>query len=72
VWFQSLQNHPIHHFDLPIGPWVADGGPVYPDVVVITKAEELLASEVLSVVGDDGVRDSEIVDDFGEEIDDLF
>jgi hypothetical protein len=55
VWLQSLQNHLVRAFDLPIGPWVTTRDPVYPEVVVITEAEELLANEVRSVVGDDGV-----------------
>jgi hypothetical protein len=50
---------------------VTDGGPVYPDIVVVAKTEELLASEDRSVVSYDGVRDPKAVDDVGEELDNL-
>jgi hypothetical protein len=45
---------------------VTNCGPDYPDVVVITKAEELFAGEVRSIVGDDGVQDSKAVDNVSE------
>jgi hypothetical protein len=46
---------------------VSYGSPVHPDVVVLAEVQELSASELGAVVGDDGVRDPEAMDDFGEE-----
>ena len=43
------------------------GGPIDPDVLFITKSEELLSVELRAVVRDDGVRDSEAMDDVEEE-----
>jgi hypothetical protein len=37
------------------------------DVVVVVKLQEVPASELRAVVGDDGVRHSKPVDDVGEE-----
>jgi hypothetical protein len=42
---------------LPIRHGVSYGGPVHPDVVVLAEVQELLASELGAVVGDDRVRD---------------
>jgi hypothetical protein len=36
-------------------------------VVVLTEVQELLPSELRAIVGDDGVRDPEAMDDVGEE-----
>jgi hypothetical protein len=36
---------------------VSHGGPVHPDVVILAEVQELSASELGAVVGDDGVRD---------------
>ena len=44
-----------------------DGGPIDPDVVFIVESEELLPGELHVVVHDDGVRDSEAMDDVEEE-----
>jgi hypothetical protein len=41
-------------------------------VVVLTEVQELSASELGAVVGDDGVRDPEAMDDLGEERHRLF
>jgi hypothetical protein len=41
--------------------------PFHPDVVVLAEVQELSASELGAVVGDDGVWDSEAMDDVGEE-----
>jgi hypothetical protein len=38
---------------------VSYGGLVHPDVVVLAEVQELSASELGAVVGDDGVRDPE-------------
>jgi hypothetical protein len=40
--------------------WVADRGPVHPDVVIIAEIQELLPGELGAVVSDDGVRDPEM------------
>jgi hypothetical protein len=36
-------------------------------VVVVTEIQELLSCKLRAVVGDDGVRDPEAVNDIGEE-----
>jgi hypothetical protein len=46
---------------------VSHGGPVHTDVVVLAEVQELLASELGAIVGDDGVRDPKAMDDVGEE-----
>jgi hypothetical protein len=46
---------------------VSYGDPVHTDVVVLAEAQELPASELGVVVGDDGVRDPKAMDDVGEE-----
>jgi hypothetical protein len=52
-----LQNHAVGTLYLPIRHGVSYGGPVHPDVVVLAEVQELSASELGVVVGDDGVRD---------------
>jgi hypothetical protein len=37
------------------------------DVVVLAEVQELLASVLGAIVGDDGVRDPKAMDDVGEE-----
>jgi hypothetical protein len=51
---------------------VSHGGPVHPDVVILAEVQELSAGELGVVVGDDGVRDPEAMDDVGEECHRLF
>jgi hypothetical protein len=46
---------------------MSHGGPVHPDVVILAEVQELSAGELGVVVGDDGVRDPEAMDDVGEE-----
>jgi hypothetical protein len=46
---------------------MSHGGPVHPDVVILAKIQEFSAGELGPVVGDDGVRDPEAMDDVGEE-----
>ena len=43
------------------------GGPIDTDVVFITESEELLFNKLRAVVCDDGVWDSEAMDDVEEE-----
>jgi hypothetical protein len=69
---ESLQNHAVGTFYLPIRHGVCHGGLVHPDVVVFTEVQELSASELGAIVGDDGVRDPEVMDDVGEECHRLF
>jgi hypothetical protein len=57
---------------LPIRHGVSHGDPVHPDVVILAEVQELSAGELGAVVGDDGVRDSETMDDVGEERHRLF
>jgi hypothetical protein len=51
---------------------VGYGGLVHPDVVVLAEVQELPASELGAVVGDDGVQDPKAMDDVGEERHRLF
>jgi hypothetical protein len=67
-----LQNHAVGTLYLPIRHGVSYGGPVHPDVVVLAEVQELSASELGAVVGDDGVRDPKAMDDVGEERHRLF
>jgi DhnA family fructose-bisphosphate aldolase class Ia len=69
---ESLQNHAVGTFYLPIRHGVCHGSPVHPDVVVFAEVQELSASELGAVVSDDGVRDPEAMDDVGEECHCLF
>jgi hypothetical protein len=62
-----LQEHTVGTLYLPIRHGVSYGGPVHTDVVVLTEVQELPASELGAVVGDDGVRDPKAMDDVGEE-----
>ena len=43
------------------------GGPIDADVVFIAESEELLFGELHAIVHDDGVWDSEAIDDVEEE-----
>ena len=72
AWLKSLEDHVIGTLDLTVSTWVSDRGLVDPDAVSITKVQELLPSEVSPVVGDDAVRNAELVDDVEEEFDGLF
>ena len=54
-------------FYLPIRLGVRYKGPIDADVIFIAKSEELLPSELRVIVRDDGVRDSEGMDDAEEE-----
>jgi hypothetical protein len=67
-----LQNHVVGTLYLPIRHGVSYGGPVHPNVVILAEVQELSASELGAVVGDDGVRDPKAMDDVGEERDRLF
>jgi hypothetical protein len=67
-----LQNHAVGTLYLPIHHGVSYGGPVHLDVMVLTEVQELPASELGAVVGDDGVWDPKAMDDVGEERHRLF
>ena len=54
-------------FYLAICPRVSHGRPGHTDVVVVAERQELVAGELRPVVGDDGIWDSEPVDDISEE-----
>jgi hypothetical protein len=69
---KSLHNHAVGTLYLPIRHGVSYGGPVHPDVVVLAEVQELPASELGAVVGDDGARDPKAMDDVGEERHRLF
>jgi hypothetical protein len=62
-----LQNHAVGTLYLPILHGVSYGGPVNLNVVILAEVQELSAGELGAVVGDDGVRDPEAMDDVGEE-----
>ena len=44
-----------------------DGGPIDPDVLFIAESKEFLAGELCAIVHDDGVWESEAMDDVEEE-----
>jgi hypothetical protein len=67
-----LQNHAVGTLYLPIRHGVSYGGLVHPDVVILAEVQELSASELSAIVGDDGFRDLEAMDDVGEERHRLF
>jgi hypothetical protein len=52
---------------LTAGLWMRHGRPIDADVELVAELQELSARELGPVVGDDGVRDPEPVDDVGEE-----
>jgi hypothetical protein len=51
---------------------VSYDSPVHLDVVVLAEVQELSASELGAIVGDDGIRDPKAMDDVGEERHRLF
>ena len=53
--------------DLPVHEGVRHDSPINADVMVIAEPKEFLPRELCAVVGYDGVRDSESVDDVREE-----
>ena len=72
VWLKSLEDHAIGTFDLTISTWMSDRGPIDLDAVSITEVQELLPGEVCSMVSDDTVRNTKMIDDVKEELDCLF
>ena len=72
MWLESLEDHAISSLSLTVSTRMFDRGLVDPDTVSITKIQELLPSEVSSVVSDDTVRNTKPVDDVKEELDHLF
>jgi hypothetical protein len=67
-----LQDHAVSTLYLPIRHGVSYGGPVHLDVVILAEVQELSASALGVVIGDDGVWDPEAMDDVGEERHRLF
>jgi hypothetical protein len=53
--------------NLAVSSWVGDCGPIHTDVMMVVEVQELLASELCVVVGDDGIGDPKAVDNVGEE-----
>jgi hypothetical protein len=47
--------------------WVCDGRPIHADVEPVAKLQKLPAGKLRPVVGDDGIRHPEPVDDVDEE-----
>jgi hypothetical protein len=47
---------------------MCDGHPIHADVELVTELQELPASKLRPVVGDDGFRHPKRVDDVGEEL----
>jgi hypothetical protein len=41
--------------------------PIHADVVLVTELQELPTSELGPIIGDDGIRHPELVDDVSEE-----
>ena len=54
--------------DLPVRTGVCHDDPINVDVVFIVELEELLPSELLAVVHDNGVWDSKAMDDVKKEL----
>ena len=54
-------------FYLAVCPRVSYGRPGHTDVVVVAERQEFLAGELCPIVGDDGVRNPEPMDDISEE-----
>ena len=69
---ESLEDHAIGPLDLIVSTRVSNQGPIDPDIVSITEVQELLPSEVSSMVSDDIVRNTKMIDDVKEELDRLF
>jgi hypothetical protein len=63
VRLESLEDFAVRSLNLPIGTWVPNRRPVDPDPVSVGEVQELLAYDVDLVVGDDGVGDTEPIDD---------
>jgi hypothetical protein len=56
---------------LAIGLRVCDSHPIHADVVVVAELQELYASELGAIAGDDGVWNSKPVDGIGKKRHDL-
>ena len=67
-----MEDHAIGLLDLTVSTRVSDQGSIDPNAVSITKVQELLSSEVSSVVSNDTVRNTKPIDDVEEELDRLF
>ena len=52
---------------LAICPRMSHGRPGHTDVVVVAERQEFVAGELRPIIGDDGVWNSEPVDDISEE-----
>jgi hypothetical protein len=63
---ESLEDHSVRPFNLPIGAWVPNRHLVNLDPVSVSELQELLACEVGPVVCDDGVGHTELVDNVKE------
>jgi hypothetical protein len=65
--FETLQDHAVGTFNLPIRPGVCHGCPIHADMVIITETKELFTGELRAVVGDDRVWDPKAINDVGKE-----
>jgi len=63
----SWEDHVVHALDLPVRAGLRHGGPIDADVVFIVESEELLLSELRTIVRDNGVWDPKVMDDVKEE-----
>ena len=68
---EPLQNHAVGTLDLAVSSRVSYCRPVHADVMPITEIQELFASELCPIVGDDDVGYPKPVDYIGEEEDSL-
>jgi hypothetical protein len=66
-WFESLQDHAVGAFNLPVRPGVPYGCPIHAGVVIVAEIKELFTGELCAVVGDDGVWDPEAMDNISKE-----
>jgi hypothetical protein len=66
-WFESLQDHVVGAFDLPVCPRVHHGYPIYTYVVIVIEVKEVFAGELCTIDGDDGVWDPKAMDNISKE-----
>ena len=66
-----MKDHAIGMLDLAFTSRMGNYGPIHKDLVVVTEVQELLACEVLAIVGDDDIGDPKAMSDVSEKQDNL-
>jgi hypothetical protein len=69
-FLEALDYQAVHPLDLTIGPWVCNTDIFDLDACIFTELSELVGCEIGSQVYDDGVREAEVMQDVGDEIND--